>query len=507
MQYSVIHNGKKNILAGMVNRIILLICPFIERTILNYVLGVKYLGLGSLFSSILSVLSITELGFGAAMVYNMYKPAADGDTAKMNALLAYYKRAYRVIGLVVLGIGLALIPFLKYLIKGSYPAEINLVTLYLVYLFNSAVSYFLYAYLASVLVVHQRNDISSAVNSVVKLGLIACQIAALLITRNFYFFVMLMPVFTIIDNLWAAWRTHRLYPQYRAEGTLPEQDRKQIRKLVAGTFVQQACAVTRNSLDSICISAFLGLDLTGIYNNYYTIFKGVNTTLGIVTAAFVGGVGNHVATRSVEENYDEMKKLDFVNLWLGGWCTVCLLCLFQPFMTLWMGSRMLLPFPAVCLLSGYFYLLKLGDVRSMYATAKGLWWDMRYRAIGETLLNVLLNIILGKFFGVYGIIAATIISLFFCNYLWAVNITFRLYFSLDRRKDYYRTQGLHTLLTLAACLLSYAACSLFSPAQPIAAVAVRAAVCILVPNAVFFLAYRKSDRFRYARGKMIGAKR
>ena len=119
----------------------------------------------------------------------------------------------------------------------------------------------------------------------------------------------------------------------------------------------------------------------------------------------------------------------------------------------------------------------------------------------------MLNIILGKLFGVYGIIAATIISLFFCNYLWSVGITFRLYFSLGRRKDYYRTQGLHTLLTLAACLLSYAACSLLSPAQPVGAVAVRAAVCILVPNAVFFLAYRKSDRFRYAREKVIGAKR
>lgn len=507
MQYDVIRNGKKNILAGAANRIILLICPFVERTVLNHVLGAQYLGLGSLFTSILSVLSITELGFGSAMVYNMYKPAAEGNTRKINALLAYYKKTYWIIGLIILGIGLLVLPFLKYLIKGSYPDGIDLAIPYLIFLFNSAISYFLYAYLSSVLVVHQRNDVSSMVNSIVTVGLTACQIVALLTTRNFYLFLILMPVFTLINNLWTARRTHKLFPQYHAEGELAEQDKKQIKKLVTGTFVQQACAVTRNSLDSICISAFLGLTLTAIYNNYFTIFNGVNTFVGIITASFIGGVGNHVATRSVKENYEEMKNLDFVYLWIGGWCTVCLLCLYQPFMTLWMGKEMLLPFPAICMLCMYFYLLKLGDVRYMYSTANGFWWEMRYRAIGETLLNVILNIILGKIFGVYGIIAATIISLFLCNYFWSVGIIFRLYFSHGKRKDYYRYQGYQSLLVIVACILSYGICCLFRTEHLLSTIVIRAIVCIFIPNALFFLIYRKSYRLEYARNKVFGENR
>jgi O-antigen/teichoic acid export membrane protein len=171
----------------------------------------------------------------------------------------------------------------------------------------------------------------------------------------------MMPVFAILNNLLIAWRVRSIFPQYKAKGKLDAGDVRGIRKLVAGTFIQSACAVTRNSLDSICISAFLGLVLTGVYNNYFLVMSGVNAFVGLITVSFMGGVGNHVATRDVEENYQEMKRLDFIYLWIGGWCMICLLCLYQPFMKLWMGEDMLLPMSAVGLICLYFYLLKLGE--------------------------------------------------------------------------------------------------------------------------------------------------
>ena len=319
MELNVVKNAKKNMLFGAINKIIVMLCPFVEKTVIVYILGAQYLGLSSLYTSILSVLSLTELGFGSAMIYNMYKPAADGDTAKLNALLSFYRKAYRIIGCVVLGLGLVIIPLLPHLIKDSYPADINLTKLYLIYLINASISYLSYGYLSSVLVVHQRNDISSAINTFVKILLVACQVVALLVTRNYYYFALLMPVFTIVNNLWTAWRIKKLFPQYQADGDIDEADRSGIRKLVAGTFIQQACSVTRNSLDSICISAFLGLTLTAIYNNYFAILTAINGFTLIINNSLQGGVGNHVATRSVSQNYEELKKLDFLYLWLGGW--------------------------------------------------------------------------------------------------------------------------------------------------------------------------------------------
>uniref|UniRef100_I5AQA6 Membrane protein involved in the export of O-antigen and teichoic acid n=1 Tax=Eubacterium cellulosolvens (strain ATCC 43171 / JCM 9499 / 6) TaxID=633697 RepID=I5AQA6_EUBC6 len=169
------------------------------------ILGVEYLGLGSLYSSVLSVLCLSELGFSTAMVYNMYKPAAEGDVEKMDALRNFYRKVYRVIGVAIILLGLAFIPFLPGLIKDSYPADINLISLYLIYLANTSLSYFFYAYLSSLIVVHQREDINSVITAVVKIGLTASQIAALLVTRNYYWLALMMPVFTILNNLLIAW--------------------------------------------------------------------------------------------------------------------------------------------------------------------------------------------------------------------------------------------------------------------------------------------------------------
>ena len=161
------------------------------------------------------------------------------------------------------------------------------------------------------------------------------------------------------------------------------------------------------------------------------ISASITSLLGIVASSFLGGVGNHVATKSVEENFKELELLDFCYMLISGICTCLLLCLYQPFMKLWMGEKMMLPLPAVALFCVYFYILKLGDMRFMYSTANGLWWHHRHRAIGETIANLLLNIVLGMFFGIYGIIFATIISMLLCNFLWATKITFNHYFGKE----------------------------------------------------------------------------
>ena len=145
MQIKVVENAKRNIIFGFINKFIFLICPFIERTVLQRLLGAQYLGLNSLFASILSVLGLAELGFGNALVYNMYQPAAQGNVRKVHALLCFYRKAYRLIGLVII-----------------------------------------FAYRESILIVHQRDDVQSTVNSATRLLLLACQLSLLARTGNYY---------------------------------------------------------------------------------------------------------------------------------------------------------------------------------------------------------------------------------------------------------------------------------------------------------------------------------
>lgn len=493
----IVKNAKRNIVFGVLNKAIMMLCPFIIRSIIVYSLNSEYLGLDSLFVSILTVLSLSEMGFSTAIVYHMYKPVAEGDIDSVNALLNFYKKAYRYIGICILLIGILITPFLPYLIKGTYPSEINIYILYFAYLANTVISYFMFAYMTSIIVVHQREDINSIRNSIVKVLLTATQISVLFFTKNYYLFVLAMPAFTIINNVWIAYVVKKQFPQYRCEGSVPKEKLSEIKKLVIGTFIQRACGVTRNSLDSICISAFLGLTLTAIYGNYYQISAAITAILGIVTTSFMGGIGNHVATKTPCENYSELKNIDFIYMWISGFCAACLLCLYQPFMTMWMGEKMILPISNVFFFTLYFYVLKLGDMRFMYTSAKGLWWEHRWRSIFETVSNLILNIVLGKIFGVIGIILATTISLIIFNFFWGGYITFSNYFDINKLIDYFKYHSNYAIVATIGCLISFFLTKSIMFNSLIVTILVRLFMCVLSVNLLYFLIYRKTKMFKY----------
>ena len=498
MQLEVKKNAKRNIIVGLVNNVAVLILPFITRTLINSILGSMYLGMNSLFSSILTVLSLSEMGFGTAMVYHMYKPIAEGDVDKINALLALYKKAYRIVGFVIIGIGLCLLPFLRILIKGDVPAGVNIYLIYLIELFSTSISYFLFAYRSSILAAYQRADLITVANFIVNLGLKLTQILVLLTTNNYYLYVIVTPVSTLINNIWVGFISKKMYPQFKPEGSLDEGTLNSIKKLVAGTFIQNACMTTRNSLDSIFVSAFLGLTLTAIYNNYYTIFSAVISMMAIISNALSGGIGNHVAVKSIDENFEELKQLDFLYMTIAGVCTSCLLCLYQPFMSIWMGENMLLEFPAVVLLCIYFYILKMGDMKTLYSSANGLWWKMRYRAIIETVTNILLNLVLGFLFGVYGIIIATAISLFFCNFIWGSIINFKNYFGLPKLKLFFRYHFIGVLKAIVFCSITYYVSLIVDISSPYVNLLCKAFVAIVIPTVLYLITSYKTDLFKNA---------
>lgn len=492
MKFDVKSNTKRNIIIGIANKIILLVLPFIVRSYINNYLGSEYLGLNSLFSSILQVLMLSELGISSALIYHMYKPIAENDQKTINALLSLYKKAYLIIGIVIITLGLAIIPFFPLLIKGDSPSSVNIRVIYVIQLINTSISYFLFGYKQSLLVAYQREDINSLINLFSQSTLQLTQIILLLKTKNYYTFVVCMPVFTILNNLCIGFFTKRMFPCAKCEGTLDRSVLSDTKKLIAGTFIQKACTITRNSLGSICISAFIGLSLTGIYNNYYTILSGVTLMLGIVSTSLSGGIGNHVALKSKEENFYELSKLDFLYMNISSWCTACLLCIYQPFMKLWMGADMLLSPLIVILLSLYFYILKMGDMRSLYSSANGLWWEMRYRSIVETIVNVALNIILGMLYGICGIVLATIISIFVCNFLWSTSILFLKYFGRQKMKYYFGYHAKYFIFALVVCSISYYISGIIHFANQVVSIFARGAICSIVFLFCFILVYRKS---------------
>lgn len=484
---------KKSLKWGFVNKILAILLPFATRTVIIHYLGVEFAGLGSLFTAVISVLSLAELGVGSALVFAMYKPVSENNIEKINAFLNFYKKCYRIIGAIVLSIGLCLFPLLPFLVSGEIPASVNLYLLYAIYLANTSISYFLFAYKSSILVATRRNDARSIIASIVLIAKELAQILLLIAFKNYYFYCICIPIFTVLDNLLVAIIVKKLYPEIKASGKLSKEEVHDIRERIVGLLFQKIGTVVLSSVDSIVISAFLGLKILGIYNSYYYIINALFGFFTIIQTSLIPAVGNSIVTSSKEKNYSDFKKFHFLYVWCCIFCSACLLSLFQPFMTMWIKEKNLLEFGVVALLPAYFFLYKLNDICYIYREAAGLWKEWKYVNIIAALVNLAVNIVLVQFIGLYGIVISTIVSLLFVYTPFFTYPLFDKYFDNKRFFWIYLRDCLFYILAGASItVLTYLICDLIDVTS-FWLFALRCAVAVFASNAmilVFALIFR-----------------
>lgn len=487
-------NAKRNIFWALVNRIVTMALPFLTRTVVIYYLGSVYLGLNTLYSSILTILSLAELGFGSAMVVSMYDPIARNDIASVNALLKLYRRIYRIIGIIVLILGISVLPFLKRLITGEVPADVNIYVLYAIYLSNTVLSYFLFAYKESLLTADQRMDVSSNIGTIVSISTNVLQLLSLLLFKNYYYYVIVYPVMTLIKNICTSCCVDRMYPQYRCEGEIDNSKLEDIKKRVAGLFIYRICYVSRDSFDSVVLSAFLGLTVLANYNNYLYIVVTLTGFLAIIKNSISAGVGNSIAIESEDKNYSDFNKCQLLYMWISGWCTVCLFCLYQPFIKLWLGDSFLFDKKTMALFCVYFYCYKMGDICAVYRQSAGLWWEDRFRPIVESIVNLTLNILLVRYIGVAGVMLSTIFCLVFINSIWASKVLFQCYFKHQRQRDYITLIIYFGFVTFISCAATGIVCDLIC-VDGVICLVVRGMICTIIPNLIMYLFYHKLSMF------------
>lgn len=493
MENSRSRNAMRNVTAGIVYKVCSVCFPFVIRTLMIKNMGAEYLGLGSLFSSILQVLSLAELGFGSAVVFSMYKPIVEHNNELLCALYAFYRRVYRIIGIVVLMAGLLVIPALPKLIQGSYPENINIYILYLIYLGNTVISYWMYAYKESILIAHQHSDISSKIATISTLGMYIFQILTLIYIRNYYVYIFFLPASTILINILRSKIVDRMYPEIVCKGTLDMEMKKELFKRIAGLLLYKLSGICRNSFDSIVLSAFLGLVVLAKYQNYYCIIAAIVAVLNIITDSITAGIGDSIASEKVEKNYKDFNALYLIINWISSLCTTCLICLYQPFMTLWVGKEYLFPFYMVIMFGIYFYSQQIGNVASTYRQASGLWWEDKLRPIVESVANLVLNIVTVKYFGVVGVLMSTIITIVFINIPWASHILFKHYFKIDVKLYWFKiVVGIFPVILAAS--LSYFLCA-FLPGGGIISFFIKGVICFIISNLVLMIFYSRCKEF------------
>ena len=481
-------NAIRNTKWGIVEKIMILLLPFAIRTCLIYKLGIEYAGLNSLFSSILAILNLAELGVSRAIVYSMYSPIAQRDKNKICALLNFYKKTYIIIGFVVLIIGLSLMPFLSIFVKDKAPDNINIYLIYLTFLINSVLGYFFFSYKNCIISSYQREDIISKNSFILNNIFYIIQITIILFLKNYYLYILTIPLLTILINLVNYFTASRLFPDYIPKGELDILTKNELRKNIFGLLIGKIGGSTRNTLDSIIISSFFGIVAVGIYNNYFFVITSINGFLGIITNSILAGVGNKIVLESPQDNYLDFEKFHFFYMWLSGWCMVCLLCLYQPFMLIWVGEKLILPFSSVFLLSYYFLMLKQGDINSLYYQAAGLWYYGRWRSIIEAILNLILNILLGKLYGINGIIIATIIS-FTIVYFYGSSFTFTKYFKNGKLVRFYFENLYFCIISILNGLIFVYIFKYLKFSNLFVDLFIKSLICLVFPNLIFFVVF------------------
>ena len=486
-------NAARNIVFGFLLKIYQIAVPFVVRTIFIYTLGVEYLGLNSLFTSILQVLNMAEVGVGSAMVYSMYKPISEDDTHKICKLMNLYKKYYRIIGIVILIIGIILIPFLPKLISGEIPDDINIYIIYALNLLTTVFSYWLFAFKNSIFMAMQRNDITNKVSIVVSTVQYLSQAVVLCIFENYYFYLCLALMAQILNNIVTSKVADKYYPEYNAKGKLSKEETHIINKRIGDLVTSKIGGTVVSSSDSIVISAFLGLTALGVYNNYYYICLSVTNFITLIFYSFTAGIGNSIVVDDERTVYTGLKKLTFVTIAVTGVATCCLLGLYQPFMMLWVGEDNMLDFAVVVVICIYFYINIVNLLLNSYKDAAGIWNTDKYRTLVVALVNLILNIVLVNVIGIYGIILSTVISTLFIGFPWLLHNLFTDVFH-SGCGTYLNKLGMYTVAIILSSIISSIICN-FLP-KGIWGLFVRASICVIIPTVIFILSFGRSEEFR-----------
>ena len=499
MNINRVKNTKRNVSWGMLEKIINIIFQFLIRTITIKILGEEFLGLSSLFTSILQVVNMAELGYSNDIAYKLYKPIAENDLKTICALMNAYKKIYRIIGILVISIGIIIMPFVPNIINGGIPRGYNINILYLIYLINSGVSYYLFAYKNCLLEAYQRNDIISKIKVILLIAQTLYQLIVIFIFKNYYLFIIVLPIMTIINNLINAIIVNKNFPNFVCKGKLNKDLKRRIKYDVTGLAIGKICIISRNSLDNIFLSIFLNLSIVAIYNNYYYILTALNTFLAVITSSMSAGVGNSIAIENIDKNYKNYINFNNIYMWISGVCSILLFNLYQPFMRIWMGDNLLFPTFTVLLMCIYFYSLKLGDIRSIYSNASGLFWESKNYVIIEVILNGILNYILGKMFGVNGIIIATNITIIFINFLFGSRILFKHYFKNKKYYHFIFKNFLFGLITFINGYISYNICNIINDKFSLNnfyQFIFNFIICIIISNIIYLIIFYKTKEFK-----------
>lgn len=490
-----------NSIISVIGQVINIFITFLTRIFFIRCLGEGYLGINGLFTQILSMLSLVELGIGPAIVFSLYKPIAEKNENQIHAIMALYKRIYVSIGMIIGLLGVVLAPFITVFIKGNANIP-HLEIIFLLFVINTSISYF-FSYKQNLIIADQNKYITVIYHYVSYIILNILQIIVLLKTKNFYLFLVLQITFTFIENFAISKKADKLYPflKVKCSDKIDSQTMNLIKKNTKAMIYHKIGGVAVNSTDNLIISKFIGLNLVGIYSNYALVINSLITLIGQMFSSITSSIGNFNVDSKNEDKVRLFNILFFVNYIIYGVVSICTFCLVDDFVRLFFGEKLLLERFVVLLIVLKFYLAGMRLSIGTFKDAMGIYWQDRYRPLAEASINLVLSVMLVFKFGIAGIFIGTIISNILANLFVEPYILYKYGFSSTCLIYYKRYICYFLNFLIIGCLVVFI--SSYINVTNIIMLVLKSIIAFILSLSLILLTFCRTESFQYLKDLML----
>lgn len=489
-------NSLRNAIVSIVMTVLTSLVGLIAQKIFINILGTEYLGISGLFSNIISMLGIVELGIGPAIIYNLYKPIQEKDTEKIKSLVHFYKKGYLVIAFAILGIGLLIIPFLPYIMKDVTISE-NIVVIYVLFLMDTFASY-LIAYKQSTLYANQENYIINSIHIIYIIIMNTLQLLFLYLTHNYYLYLVVKIACRIMENCAISYIANHKYPEIFEGESLPldKATSRGIFKRTKGLIYHKIGTFIVDGSDNIIISAFLGVTTVGLYSNYNMILTAVNNLINQAFTAVTASVGNLLVENDVGKKYKVFKNIYFINFWFGAVISICFLSAIQPFVSIWIGPKFLLSTTVIVVLAINLYIKIMTRTMNTFKEAAGIFYEDRYVPILQSIINIIASIVLLHYFGLAGVFMGTVISNLLLHLYSYPKYVYKNIFAKTTKK-YFLDFFKYSILTIVIGLVSYNIITNILFKSYIIQILFNLAISLLLINVVIITIFYRKEEFQF----------
>ncbi|MBR2715393.1 MAG: hypothetical protein IKB73_04205 [Ruminococcus sp.] len=508
-------NSIKNASSEIVVRLLTAGSKFALRTVFIYTLGIQYNGVSGLFNDILFMFSLAELGINRAIAFALYKPLANKDDDAIARIMKFYKIVYRIIAGVIMLLGLAMLPFLKYLVKDVPDIKESIYVIFILFVIQSASSY-LFIYKATLLEANQEKRIVSYVNIAATIIQVVCESLILIVFREYLMYLVFSIVFTLSKNIFISYITERKFPVLKRKdvGPLTKEEAKQIKADIGATAIYNVSNVAVQTTDTIVTAAFFPTTIVGILSNYRLITNTLNTLISQISASCVPSIGNLAVTATKEKLHQLHDRLSFIMFMIGNFVCAALIGLLNPFISdIWLDLRYIFFMPTIVVIVFNLYLCIMQYPNTAYRNSNGLFVQGRLRPAIMAVINVVLAVTFGTIFskygqqwGVFGILLAAPISRLLTETWFDPYVVYKHVFNMPMKK-YFLKRFCYFSVMVISCVATHFCIGQILGALDVSnvyiAFVLRGICACFVPNVIMLLLFFRTSIFKESVGMVL----